>query len=140
MEYRLPLPILRGPLVALLVVLFPASGITQTDQRFDTALQSVLVQPASVEASFQLAQAAAATDRYREAITALERVLILNPGLSNIRLELGVLYLRVGQTALAEKFIEEALADPAAPPQVRARAEEFLAISQRGNSRAKFSG
>ena len=95
----------------------------------------MIARPADAEASFQFAQAAAAEGRFREAIAALERVLILNPGLANIKLEIGVLYLRLGQSAISERFIREAIASPGAPPEVKARAAELLDIAERGNDR-----
>ena len=127
----------RASLVAALAIGTTAMpvdiSLAQDSPAYDAALSRVLSRPADAEASFLFAQAAATSGRFREAISALERVLILNPDLANIKLELGVLYLRVGQSALAERFIREALASPDAPAEVRGRAEDLLAIAEQGN-------
>ena len=93
-----------------------------------------------IEESFQTAQQAAFEGDFSTAITALERVLILDPTLDNIRLELGVLHLRVGNTDAAEVLIREAIKAPDTPPDVRARAQELLQEAVLANRRLKFGG
>ena len=63
---------------------------------YDAALERLLAAPSDPEASFDFAQAAIAASDPRAAIAALERILIFDPKLANIRLELGSLYLLVG--------------------------------------------
>jgi tetratricopeptide (TPR) repeat protein len=122
-------------LICLVSFAVPDRSNAQQSLAYQTALKRMIERPADAEASFVFAQTAAAEGRFREAIAALERVLILNPGLSNIKLEIGVLYLRLGQSAIAEQFIQEATNSPDAPPEVKARAAELLDIAQRGNER-----
>ena len=52
------------------------------------------------EKAFDFAQSAVAVGDVRGAIDALERVLTLNPTLTNIKFELGLLYLRAGSPEL----------------------------------------
>lgn len=122
----------------LLLAIQPAVAVESPAYR--AALNRVLSNPADAEASFQLAQIATNEGDIRSTISALERILILNPDLDNIKLELGILYLRVGSTALAERFINDALKSPNAPPEIRARAREFLDIAQTNNDPWSFSG
>ena len=125
-----------GILISVLALCTLSTDLNaQQSLSYQTALNRMIARPADSEASFQFAQAAAAEGRFREAIAALERVLILNPDLANIKLEIGVLYLRLGQSAISERFIREAINSPGAPPDVKARAAEFLEIAERGNER-----
>ena len=114
-------------------------GVAQA-QDADAALRRVLVDPADPEASFELARAAAEAGDLTSAIAALERLLILNPRLDNIKLELGVLYLETGATELGERLIREALENPEVPPDVRERAEEFLAAAEAANDPLRVAG
>ena len=79
------------------------------------------------ESAFQVAKAAAAAGELQTAIVALERVLLINPDLANIKFELGLLYRRVGAPTRARFYLEEAMRDPAMPKTVRERAESELA-------------
>ena len=110
-------------------------GSAQNSPTYRAALQSVLANPADPEASFIFAETAVEEGNVREAIAALERVLIINPSLDNIRLELGLLYRQAGSSALAEQFIGTALASPDIPPDVKDRAEAELAAARAANSR-----
>ncbi len=112
----------------------------QIPSEYLSALDRVKRNPSDPEASFRLAQIAAQTGDFQTAISAFERILLLNPTLANIKLELGVLYLRQGAPKLAENYISEALKSPDAPPAVRERAEELLAIAEQSNSRWRLTG
>lgn len=133
-------------LVRLFCVLFVVTlGIS--DQKasaqsagYTAALNRVLARPSDPEASFVFAQVAAQEGDFRGAITALERILTLNPQLSNIKLELGVLYLQTGATEAGEALIRDALRAEDVPDPVRARAEEFLGLAETRNQRFRFSG
>lgn len=74
------------------------------------------------------------------AIAALERVLLNNPDLANIRLELGLLYLRAGNAPLARNYLEDAINAPDAPDVARVRAREALANADVSMQRTRFSG
>lgn len=103
-------------------------------------LQRVLRAPADPEASFELARAAAQAGDFATSITALERLLLLQPGLDNIRLELGILYLRTGATEAGERLIRDALKNPDVPAEVRARAGGFLAAAETANDPLQVEG
>ena len=77
---------------------------------------------------------------FESAISALERMLLFNPDLPRVRLELGVLYFRLGSFALARSYLTRAAAAEDAPPAVKARVEVFLAEIERRLSPHQFSG
>lgn len=107
---------------------------------YDRALARLLAAPSDAEVSFDFAQAAIAASEPRAAIAALERILVFDPTLANIRLELGTLYPREGATQLAERRLQEALASPDAPPEIRERAEALLREAQAANDRLRVYG
>jgi len=109
-------------------------------QRYDAALEAVMQDMANPEKSFRLVEAATSLGDLRGAISALERILLINPNLANIKLELGVLYLRSGSPDLAKTFIQQALDSEDVPELVRFRAEQFLARAEAGASRFSFNG
>lgn len=92
------------------------------------------------ERSFEFAQAAVEVGDVRGAIAALERVLLINPNLPNIALELGVLYQRVGNNVLASQYLEQALAAEQVPPPVRERAEALLGTAEAAISPHQLNG
>src|SRR5260370_17526436 len=60
-------------------------------------------------------------------ISALERMLLINPDLARVRLELGVLYYRLGSYEVARTYLDTALKSPSLPADVRGKAQEYLA-------------
>lgn len=84
---------------------------------------------------FQFARGAAENGDVPGAIAALERVLLNNPDLANIRLELGLLYLRVGNAPLAQSYLQDAYEAPNVPQAVRARVQEALGNAELGLER-----
>jgi len=63
-------------------------------------------------------------------------MLLINPDLPRVRLELGVLYYRLGSYEVARTYLETALKSQALPADVRGRAQEYLAETE---SKAKPS-
>ena len=68
-------------------------------------------------------------------------MLLINPNLPRVRLELGVLYYRLGSYEVARTYLEGALKSPTVPPDVRSRAEQFMAqIENQQQSPSHFHG
>src|SRR3954462_7999590 len=74
---------------------------TALQREFETLFRRTLEAPTDLDAAFRYAEVAARLGDYEAAITALERMLFFNPDLPRVRLELGVLYFRLGSLALA---------------------------------------
>ncbi len=113
---------------------------TSAERRYEQALEAMQADLADPERSFEFVQAAVAVGDLRGAIAALERILLIDPKLANIKLELGVLYLRLGNPQLAQNYLNQALEAPDVPELVRERAEEMLARAEAAASRHRFSG
>jgi len=107
---------------------------------YDKAFSAMTADLANPELSFQFVKIAIEVGDLRGAIAALERILLINPGLANIQLELGVLYLRVGNAELAQDYLRKAIRAPGIPDAVRSRAERFLLLAESGVRRHLFTG
>ena len=108
--------------------------------RYEAAFQETLRDPGNLDALFRFASLAVETGDLEGAVSALERMLILNPDQPRVRMELGILYFRLGSYQAARTYLETAVASPALPPDQRARAEDFLAESKKRLDPSYFAG
>jgi hypothetical protein len=107
----------------------PASSPSSSalKQQYDEAFQETMRKPADLDVLFRFASLATQIGDLEGAISALERMLLINQNLPRVRLELGVLYFRLGSYEVARSYLESALRSPTVPADVRRRAEEYLA-------------
>jgi tetratricopeptide (TPR) repeat protein len=110
------------------------------DRQYDEAFQEMLRQPANLDVLFRFASIASQTGDLEGAISALERMLLINANLPRVRLELGVLYYRLGSYEVARTYLDGALKSPTLPADVRSRAEQFMAQIEKQQKRSHFSG
>jgi tetratricopeptide (TPR) repeat protein len=96
-------------------------------KQYDAAFQEMLAKPADLDVLFKFASLASQTGDLEGAISALERMLLINANLPRVRLELGVLYYRLSSFEVAAEYLEGALKSPGVPADVRDRAQQFLA-------------
>ena len=118
----------------------PVDATPEQQRQYEAAFEEMLRQPANLDVLFKFATVATQTGDYEGAISALERMLIISPDIPRVRLELGVLYFRLGSYEVARTYLETALASPALPPEVRSRAEQFLAEIQKRQAPSRFLG
>ena len=116
------------------------SASVDLEQQYDAAFQEMMRKPADLDVLFKFATVATRTGDLEGAISALERMLLINPNLPRVRLELGVLYYRLGSYEIARVYLEGALKSQALPPDVRGRAEKFMAEVENRQSPSHFSG
>jgi tetratricopeptide (TPR) repeat protein len=109
-------------------------------QQYDEAFQEMLQKPADLDVLFKFATIAAQTGDLEGAISALERMLLINADLPRVRLELGVLYYRLKSYEVARTYLESALKLPNLPPDVRSRAEQFMAQIVADQKTSQFAG
>lgn len=130
---------MRGYSILLLGLLsgFAASAETLS---YGRALDHLLARPADPGTIFSYGRAAADARDASGVTASLERLLVFDPRLSNLRLELGLLQLRVGSPALAEQYLRDALADPAMPEEIRARGMDLLAEAAARDQRWQVDG
>lgn len=111
-------------------VCLPAAASAQESEArrvYEQRFKESLARPADLDAAFKFAEAANAVGEYEAAIGALERMLFFNPNLARVRLELGVLYFRLGSYGQAQSYFKTALEQPGAPEDVKAAVQRFMA-------------
>ena len=106
----------------------------------DTLFQRVFREPANAELAVRYSTASAWTGDIEAAVGTLERLLFYNPNLPRVRLELGILYYRLGSYEMAGSHLRSAITSPDVPADVRQRAEQFLAAIDRRMQPHQWSG
>jgi hypothetical protein len=99
----------------------------------------MLRNPADLDATFSYADVSARLGDYEEAVSALDRMLLFNPNLPRVQLEIGALYFRMGSYDLARDYFTRALASNP-PPAVRERIDQYLALIEKASARNHLSG
>jgi Flp pilus assembly protein TadD len=98
--------LLAGSLGAVVATGRPSSAQTSSvsaadEAEYDAAFQEMLRKPSDLDTLFKFAMIASRTGDLEGAISALERMLLVDPDLPRVRLELGVLYYRLGSFEVA---------------------------------------
>jgi tetratricopeptide (TPR) repeat protein len=107
---------------------------------YEAAFQETLRDPANLDKLFSFAELAVAVGDVEGAITALERMLVYNPDLPRVRLELGVLYFRLGSYQIAKSYLTRAIEGEDVPETVRERVNVYLAEIDNRLGRHQFAG
>jgi hypothetical protein len=105
---------------------------------YEALFRRVLREPANLDLSFRFAEMATRAGDYEAAIGALERMLFYKPDLPRVKLELAILYFRLGSYEMARSYFQGALA-AGAPPEVTARVQPFLVEIDRRLSTTQWS-
>jgi hypothetical protein len=143
---KLCLALILGLLVVGAGILQPAfaqaqgSPSPELKKQYDEAFDETLKKPDDLDVLFKYAGLANQMGDYEGAISALERMLLINPDLPRVRLELGVLYFKLGSYEAARTYLETALNSPSLPPDVRAKAQEYLAAAISKSSPSTLTG
>lgn len=107
---------------------------------YQAAFQAMFADPGNLDKAFTFAMSAIQVNDLEGAIATLERMLLIDSDLPRVRLELGVLYFRLGSYDAAYNYLTSAREAPDLPPVVRERIEKFLAEIEDRTSRHRFSG
>ncbi len=118
----------------------PEENDAALDEAYDKAFQELFADPGSLDKSFRFAELAVRKGNYEAAISALERMLLLNPELPRVRLELGVLYFRLGSFQLARSYLARVRDAENVPDEVRERVKAFLKEIDSNLKRNRFAG
>jgi hypothetical protein len=105
----------------------------------EALFQKTLRNPADLDTAFAYADVSAKLGDNEAAVSALERMLLFNPNLPRVQLELGTLYFRMGSFEIARTYFEQAAA--ANPPdEVKSRIQTYLGQISRLDAPQRFSG
>lgn len=117
----------------------PISAASAVQQDYDALFQQMYKNPSDLEMSFKFAEQAVKRGDYEAAIGALERMLFFNPNLPRVKLELGVLYFKLGSFELARSYFQEAIKAADAPDDIRAQVRAYLTEIDRRLARYEFN-
>jgi hypothetical protein len=106
----------------------------------NAAFEETLRKPGDPATLVKYAALAVKAGNIEGAISALERLLLIEGDQPRVKLELGVLYFRLGSYEAARGYLESAKASPRATNKIRKEADEFLADIERKTGRSHLSG
>uniref|UniRef100_Q07M94 Uncharacterized protein n=1 Tax=Rhodopseudomonas palustris (strain BisA53) TaxID=316055 RepID=Q07M94_RHOP5 len=114
----------------------PAS-VVQGD--YEALFQRMYQNPSDLDVSFKFAHEAVQRGDYEAAIGALERMLFFNPDLPRVKLELGILYFKLGSYEIARGYLLDAMKAASAPDEIRAQVRGYLVEIDRRLSLHEYS-
>ena len=100
--------------------------LAAANQRKDETFKKLFKDPTNLSLLFEYANLSILVGDLEGAIGVFEQMLIYDSDLPRIRLELGVLYFRLGAYALANNYLKS-VKESNPPPEVEAKVDEFLA-------------
>jgi len=105
----------------------PAAAPTDAERKiYDLAFQETLRKPADPATLVGFAEIAIKVGDLEGAISALDRLLLIDGDQPEVKLELGVLYFRLGSFEAARGYLEEVRASQRASAALKERAAAFL--------------
>jgi hypothetical protein len=107
--------------------------------RRDELFQQVLANPSNLDVVFAYADICAQLGDNEGAVSALEQMLLFNPNLPRVDLELGALYFRMGSFEVAQTYFEKATAQHP-PPEVQERIDKYVALIDKETSLTRLTG
>lgn len=130
--FGLMISVIATPLMAQTLLRGPGSAA------LDPMFQKVLQAPNDIELNLAFARKAIELEDFEAGVATLERLLIGRTDLPLIRLELGMLYLRLDAPRLAEAYFLQVLEDKAVDQEARSRTEILLASARSASNRNSF--
>lgn len=131
--------------VTLCLAAFGAPAMAQTPmqptpQEVDLAFRAVVANAGSVEARSRYATLLVQSGNFEGGIAALEGLLLSPDAPASVRVELAVLYYRLGSYASCEAYLRSALADPRLDANQKMGAETLLRDVTQRNRRSQLTG
>lgn len=125
------------------VNVMPRTGdatLEQVQERRRQLFPRMMADPANLDIAFEYAALSSRAGDLEGAVSTLERMLIYAPDVPRLRLELGVLYFRLGSYELARSNFDRALDAPDVPKPVRIKVERYMAVIAERTAVSRFSG
>lgn len=109
------------------------------EQKKDQLFQQMLANPANLDVAFAYADVSAQLGDNEAAVSALEQMLLFNPNLPRVDLELGALYFRMGSFEVAQSYFQKAAAAHP-PPDVQQRIDEYMTLIAQQTTSTHLTG
>ncbi len=116
------------------------SASDDIEKRRLALLRQMLNQPSNTNLAFEYIRLSEQVGDYEGAVSTLERLQIYMPNTPQIQLQLGMLYYRLGAYDVARSYLAQALANPAATPELTSQAKLYLQQLQMTAEPPPFSG
>lgn len=97
------------------------------EHAFDLAYEQLIANPSDLDLTVTYAELAVELGDYEAAIAPLERLLVHNPDVPKVKLELGILYYLLGSYDAAKTYLTDAKASAVNEPDIAAQADSYLA-------------
>ena len=104
------------------------AGEAELRQKQAEQFQAMFEQPEDLDLMFAYALTSIQLKDFEAAISTLDRILIFNPALLRVRLELAASYFRIGSYPIARHYFKQVIENPEADDELVARANEFLDV------------
>jgi hypothetical protein len=111
-----------------------------TQPEVEQAFREVISNASSLEARSKYATLLVRAGNFEGGIAALEGLLVSPDAPANMRVELAVLYFRLGSYAIAESYLRTAIDDPRLEPALKSQAESLLREVVQRNKTSQISG
>ena len=133
-----------GVTLALLLGLLALPAMGQEEltiqQQYDAAFLEMYQDIGNLDKTFHFAKLAIATGDLEGAIAALERMLIIDPDLPQVRMQLGTLYFQLRSYAMALTYLNAVLAHTEVPADIKESAQALVTQIDALTSPHRFSG
>ncbi len=139
--WRAPYAVLPALLCALLgpVSLVNAQELTVNEQ-YDAAFLEMYEDVGNLDKTFRFAELAIAVGDLEGAVAALERMLIIEPDLPQVRMQLGTLYFQLASYAMALTYLNAVVAHEEVPDDVKQSAKDLITQIDALTSPHRFNG
>ncbi len=116
------------------------TGEAELREKQAQQFQEMFDQPEDLELMFAYALTSIQLKDFEAAISTLDRMLIFNPALVRVRLELAASYFRIGSYPIARHYFAQVIDNPDADDALKARANEFLDVIDQRTRENYFTG
>ena len=132
----------RGILLGLLLVSSLTALAGEADslqQKYDAAFLEMYEDVGNLDKTFRFAELAVQVGDFEGAVSALERMLIIDPDLPQVRMQLGMLYFQMQSYAMAYAYLNAVREHEDVPAEARQQAEDLIAQIDALTSAHRFS-
>jgi tetratricopeptide (TPR) repeat protein len=116
-----------------------AQEVAASPAERDRIFAELLKDPTNADLNLRYAQISAKLGDVEGAIATLDRLLLINPDLTAARVQLGLLYTQIGSYDMARGYLQPVADQPDAPADIRAEAQQGLALANKLTSPHQYS-
>lgn len=116
------------------------TGESQLRQQQEVQFQAMFEKPDDLDLMFAYALTSIQLKDFEAAISTLDRMLVFNPNLVRVRLELAASYFRIGSYPIARHYFKQVIENPNSDDALILRANEFLDVIDKRTRESYIAG